>query len=103
MADNANITPGSGKTVLADELTDATLGTGIAQFVKLMDGTLDSSNKGVITSRGALQVEGVASGTSLGVKGTGFAITSALSVPAGAYHAGDAAASIATLANAVSA
>jgi hypothetical protein len=48
MADNVLITTGSSTnsaTVLADELTDATLGTGKAQYIKIMDGTLDSSVK----------------------------------------------------------
>lgn len=57
MADNCVRTPGSGETILADELTDATLGSGKAQFVKLMDGTLDSSNKASIDSSGHLQVD----------------------------------------------
>jgi hypothetical protein len=55
MADNVNVTPGSGKTVLADEVTDAALAggsTGIAQYVKLMDGTVDSSTKVVAAAPG---------------------------------------------------
>jgi hypothetical protein len=67
MADNVVVTPGSGKTVLADEVVDGTLGTGVAQFVKLMDGTLDSSNKAVVSASGALKVDpsGVTSPVSL--------------------------------------
>lgn len=57
MADNVSITSGSGKTVLADEVTDGTLGTGVAQFTKLMDGTLDSTNKAVVSAAGALKVD----------------------------------------------
>ena len=53
MADNVNITPGSGVTVLADELTDGVLGTGLAQYVKVMDGTVNSSNKWIIGADGA--------------------------------------------------
>lgn len=53
MADNFNITPGSGAVVLADEVTDATLGTGGVQYVKEMDGTIASTNKSLITSGGA--------------------------------------------------
>jgi hypothetical protein len=45
MADNVVVTPGSGKTVLADEVIDGTLGTGIAQFIKIMDGTIDGTAK----------------------------------------------------------
>lgn len=48
MADNISVTAGSGKTVLADEVTDGTLGTGIAQFVKIMDGTLDGTAKATV-------------------------------------------------------
>lgn len=58
MTDNITVTPGSGKTVLADEVAEATLGTGIVQFVKLMDGTLDSSNKASVSAGGALKVDG---------------------------------------------
>jgi len=50
--DNATITPGSGKTVLADEVTDATLGTGVVQMVKLMDGTLDGTSKAAVGANG---------------------------------------------------
>ena len=57
MADNCVRTPGTGETILADELTDGTLGSGKAQFVKIMDGTLDSSNKAIVDSSGNLQVE----------------------------------------------
>lgn len=60
MADNTTITPGTGKTVLADEVTDGTLGVGIAQFVKVMDGTLDSTNKLVVTAAGAVKSDGSA-------------------------------------------
>jgi len=42
MADNVDITAGSGTTVHADEYTHTTLGSGKTQLVKLVDGTLDS-------------------------------------------------------------
>lgn len=45
MADNIAVTPGTGKTVIADEVTDGTLGTGIVQYVKLMDGAPDATGK----------------------------------------------------------
>lgn len=45
MADNVNVTAGSGTTIAADEVTDGTLGTVKVQYVKLMDGTLDSTTK----------------------------------------------------------
>ena len=52
MADNVLISPGSGATVLADEVTDGTLGTGVAQYVKLMDATLNSTNKAIVNAAG---------------------------------------------------
>lgn len=52
MSDNVSITPGSGNTVAADEVTDGTLGTVKVQYVKLMDGTLDGTTKGLIDSSG---------------------------------------------------
>jgi hypothetical protein len=51
MADNVLIATGStvnSATVLADELTDGVLGTGKVQFMKIMDGTLDSSTKATV-------------------------------------------------------
>jgi hypothetical protein len=52
MADNVAITAGSGTTIACDEVVDGTLGTVKVQFTKLMDGTLDSTNKLVIDSSG---------------------------------------------------
>ncbi len=64
MADNIAITPGSGKTVLADEVVDGTLGTGIVQMVKLMDGTLDGTSKAAVGANGlAADVKAIATGT----------------------------------------
>lgn len=62
MADNVAITAGSGTTIAADEVVDGTLGTVKAQFVKLMDGTLDGTTKAAITAKatqgaGALQTQ----------------------------------------------
>lgn len=45
MADNVAVTAGAGTSIAADEVTDGTLGTVKVQFVKLMDGTLDSTTK----------------------------------------------------------
>jgi hypothetical protein len=42
MADNVDITAGSGTTIHADEYTHGTLGSGKTQLVKLVDGTLNS-------------------------------------------------------------
>jgi hypothetical protein len=60
MTDNIAVTPGSGVTVLADGLTDGVMGAGIVQFVKLMDGTLDSANKLIVSAAGAAKVDGSA-------------------------------------------
>lgn len=56
MADNVPITPGTGKTIGTDEVSDGVLGLVQVQFVKLMDGTLDSSNKLIINASGAASV-----------------------------------------------
>jgi hypothetical protein len=64
MADNVAITAGSGTTVAADEVVDGTLGTVKAQFVKVMDGTLDSTNKWIVNSSGqALVLSQISDGT----------------------------------------
>lgn len=52
MADNVAITAGSGTTVAADEVVDGTLGTVKVQFMKIMDGTLDGTNKAAVNARG---------------------------------------------------
>jgi len=68
MADGVAITPGSGETVATDQVTGITptlTGTSQAQYVKLVDGTVDSVNKGLIGSNGAqsvmLAVDGLSS------------------------------------------
>ena len=60
MSDNVTITPGSGNVVAADEVTDGVLGQVKVQFTKLMDGTLDSTNKLVVSAAGAAKVDGSA-------------------------------------------
>jgi hypothetical protein len=46
MADNVAVTPGSGATIAADEVTDGVLGAGVkVQYIKIMDGTIDGTNK----------------------------------------------------------
>lgn len=52
MADNLNVTAGSGSVIGMDEVVDATLGTVKVGFGKIMDGTLDSSNKLIVNSSG---------------------------------------------------
>lgn len=68
MADNFTITQGSGTTIGADEVVDGTLGTIKTQFIKIMDGTLDSTNKLIVTSSGAVKVD--PSGVTSPVSGT---------------------------------
>ena len=77
MADNVAITPGSGNTIAADEVTDGTLGSVKVQYVKLMDGTIDGTNKGIITADG-LKVDG--SGVTQPVSGTFFQATQPVSL-----------------------
>lgn len=60
MADNISITPGSGATYAADEVTDGTLGSVKVGFTKIMDGTLDGTNKLTISAGGAALVDGSA-------------------------------------------
>lgn len=48
MADNVNVTAGTGTIVHADEYTHGTLGSGKTQLVKLVDGTLDSDTPIVV-------------------------------------------------------
>src|SRR6516162_11534063 len=50
MADNVAITAGSGTNIAADEVVDATLGTVKVQYVKLMDGTLNSVTKATVAT-----------------------------------------------------
>ncbi len=58
MADNIPVTPGAGKIVATDEVVDGTLGTVQVQYTKLMDGTLDGTNKLVVSATGAASVDG---------------------------------------------
>lgn len=52
MADNVNITPGSGDVVAADQVTDGVLGQVKVQYVKLMDGTIDGTSKAAVGANG---------------------------------------------------
>jgi hypothetical protein len=52
MADNVIVSAGTGTTIAADEVTDATLGSCKVQYVKLMDGTLDGTNKAAVSAAG---------------------------------------------------
>lgn len=60
MADNVQVTEGSGTAVHADEFTDSTYGSGKSQQVKIADGTPGSGNKMVVGSGGSAQVQGEA-------------------------------------------
>lgn len=58
MADNVQITEGSGTAVHADEYTDATYGSGKSQQIKVADGTPGSGNKLIVGSGGAAEIQG---------------------------------------------
>jgi len=72
MADNVAITAGSGTTIAADEVTDGTLGTAKVQYIKVMDGALNGTNKAGVSVNG-LQVDVQAS-----VLPTGAALDSSI-------------------------
>jgi hypothetical protein len=85
MADNVTL-PGTGATIGCDQVTDGTLGSVQVQFVKIMDGTLDGTNKAAVGSNGLL-VDG--SGVTQPVSGTFWQSTqpvsaSSLPLPSGA-------------------
>lgn len=86
MADNVAITSGSGTQIGADEVTDGTLGTVKVQFVKLMDGSLDSTNKLVIDSSGQMKMTLASGGVASGAFASGSIASGAIS--AGAIAAG---------------
>lgn len=52
MADNIDVTPGSGQTVLADEIVHGTLGTGIVQLVKIVDGAIGGTTEAGVDADG---------------------------------------------------
>jgi len=58
MADNVEVSAGSGTTIAADEITDGTLGTVKVQYVKIMDGVLESSVKLKIVAEDAAHSSG---------------------------------------------
>lgn len=64
MADNVAITPGTGATIAADEVVDATFGTVKVQYVKVLDATPDSTNRRVVEASGGGRVVPVRSATS---------------------------------------
>lgn len=72
MADNVQITAGSGTTIATDEVTDGTLGTAQVQYVKIMDGTLNGTTKATVNAMG-LKVD--ASGAAVPVTDNAGSIT----------------------------
>lgn len=109
MADNVAVTAGTGTTIAADEVVDGTLGTVKVQYVKIMDGVIDSTTKispatstkqpalgtagtpstDVLTVQGATSMTPfVAQGTFLEVTGSGAALNADLvaSFDASAYR-----------------
>jgi hypothetical protein len=58
LADNLAVTAGSGSTIGMDEVTDGTLGVVKVGFGKIMDGTLDGTDKLKISAQNAAQVAG---------------------------------------------
>ena len=94
MADNLNVTPGTGATMAADEATDGTLGSVKVPFAKIMDGTLDSTNKLIVNSSGEALVKDTAGEASLAsidgkitAVNTGAVVVSSSALPTGAATA----------------
>jgi len=83
MADNVSIKDfgGNAAVIATDQVTDATLGTVEVQYMKLMDGTIDSTNKLVIDSSGRLQANIGNLPTDLAVSGTITALSQTISIP----------------------
>lgn len=88
MADNVAITAGAGTNIATDQL----VGGEHVQYIKLMDGTLDSSNKAVVNASGNLTIkvnEALPTGANVigGVTQSGTwnigSITTLPSIPAG--------------------
>lgn len=70
MADNVSIKDASNNTVTvaADEVTDGTLGTVEVQYLKIMDGTINGTNKAAVSASGELStkvVSALPAGTNL--------------------------------------
>jgi hypothetical protein len=54
-SDNVTL-PATSGTVLADEVTDSVLGTGVVQMFKMMDGAINGTNKASLSGPGFLRV-----------------------------------------------
>ena len=87
MSDGVDLTNPAG-VAAADEVTDATLGLVKVQYVKFMDGTLDSTNKAIVDSNGAFRTT-QGSLVSAGAQQNNLSIinNTQLTVPAGARFA----------------
>lgn len=89
MADNINVTPGTGKTVLADEVIHPDLGTGIAQVIKIIDGTTDGTTGMKVDASGFAQVK-VAAALPAGSNNIGDVdVLSLPALPSGSNTIGD--------------
>lgn len=89
MADNVDITPGTGKTIATDEVTDGTLGTVQVQYVKLMDGALNGTSKAGVDASG-LAVKPAAQEAHIGeVGGKSTLVSPTLTISTSVYTAGD--------------
>lgn len=83
MADNVAVTAGSGTTIAADEVVDGTLGTVKVQYVKLMDGTLDGTSKGVVSAAGLKVDLSSTAANATAIKVDGSAVTQPVTANAG--------------------
>lgn len=86
MADGVT-TGTTGVAILTDEVTEGTLGTGQVQYVKLMDGAIDGTNKLSISSGGAASVTLTSGVLALGTVGV-TSITSSTSIIGNVAQAG---------------
>lgn len=77
MADDITL-PGTGSVVATDEAIDATLGTVHFQMVKLVDGTLGSTNKAIVDAAGGQLVSYARPSTSTLTNVSGSATTVSL-------------------------
>lgn len=65
MADDVTILDSTGApaTVATDQVTDSTFGTAHVQYVKVIDGTVDSTNRQIVSSDGSQQVGAIVNDT----------------------------------------
>ena len=58
MAENVSITAGSGTVIAADQVTQATLGTAMVQYMKIMDATIGGTNFAVVKTAAPASSDG---------------------------------------------